>query len=217
MDFVFEQIRTGGDRNFAYLIGDRAAGIAAAVDPAFAPAHVFARAEAQGLSIAWILNTHGHADHAGGNEELARLTGAKVAAYSGTWIPFDRGLDDGDVVEVGAFALRALHVPGHTPDHLLFHLPEQEVAITGDHLFVGKIGGTATEDEARTEYDSLARMLVALPDDTTIWPGHDYGCRPSSTIGLERITNPFLEVPDIEAFLDLKRTWASFKASHGLV
>ncbi len=81
---------------------------------------------------------------------------------------------------------------------------------------MGKIGGTATEAEAKAEYASLAHMLAVLPDETTVWPGHDYGARPSSTIGLERKTNPFLLVEDYDAFLDLKRDWATFKARHGL-
>ncbi len=60
-------------------------------------------------------------------------------------------------------------------------------------------------------------MLEHLPDETTVWPGHDYGCRPASTIGLERATNPFLRCEGPDDFLDLKRRWATFKAEHGLV
>ncbi len=216
MDFVFEQIRVGGDRNFGYLLGDRSQGVAVAIDPSYAPARVLERAEAQGLTIRWILNTHGHADHTNGNEELRKVTGAKVAAHGSTGVYFDRALENGDIVEVGAYTLHVLYVPGHTDDHLLFHCPETKVAVTGDHLFVGKIGGTATREAARKEYESLTRMLEVLPDDTTIWPGHDYGCRPSTTIALERATNPFLRVPDFDAFLELKRTWSTFKAEHGL-
>ena len=100
--------------------------------------------------------------------------------------------------------------------HLLFWLPDQKVAITGDLLFVGKIGGTATDEQARAEFDSLRCVLTTLPDDTTIWPGHDYGCRPASTIALERIANPFLLAPDFKAFLQLKRDWADYKARLGL-
>ena len=62
----------------------------------------------------------------------------------------------------------------------------------------------------------MKRVLEALPDDTTIWPGHDYGCRPSSTIALERITNPFLRCEGFDDFLSLKKSWSTFKAEHGL-
>lgn len=217
MDFIFEQIRTGGDRNFAYLIGDREAKTAVAVDPSYDPGRVLERARAQGLSITRILVTHGHPDHTNGNAELARLTGAKVAAWRGSPIGPELPLRDGEEFPIGRYPVRALFVPGHCPDHMLYFLPEQRVALTGDLLFVGKIGGTAGERDARTEWESLARLLRMLPDDTTIWPGHDYGCRPASTLALEKLVNPFLRAPDFESFLRLKKDWADFKAEHGLV
>ncbi|MHC4470126.1 MAG: hydroxyacylglutathione hydrolase family protein [Planctomycetota bacterium] len=216
MNFIFEQIRTGGDRNFAYLVGDRKAGVAAAVDPSYAPKLTLDRAKAQGLRIELILNTHGHADHANGNAEMSRLTGAEVAAWRDSSVRPDRPLDDGDSFSIGEYEVRVLHAPGHCPDHVVFWLPEQKVALTGDHLFVGKIGGTTGESDARVEYDSLARVLAVLPDETTIWPGHDYGCRPSSTIALEKLTNPFLLAPDFDSLYRLKREWAVFKAEKGL-
>ncbi|MFH0945635.1 MAG: MBL fold metallo-hydrolase [Planctomycetota bacterium] len=215
MNFIFEQIRAGGDRNFAYLIGDRAAGLAAVVDPASEPERSLERARVQGLTITHILNTHGHLDHTEGNLELKRATGAKIHAGAGSPARPDQILEDGDVINVGAFGLKVLHVPGHTPDHLLFHLEEQRIAITGDLLFVGKIGGTGNDRDARTEHESLGRLLRELPDDTTIWPGHDYGCRPSSTLALEKACNPFL-LKDLPSFLQLKRDWAVFKAENGL-
>ena len=214
MRFVFEQIRVGGDRNFAYLVGDRDAGVAAAIDPAFDPDQVFDRARTQGLETLWILNTHGRSDHTNGNERLAEATSAEVCAHRS--LDPRRALHDGDALEIGSIELRVLEVPGHTTDHLLFWLPEQKVAITGDLLFVGKIGGTATEEQARAEDESLQRVLATLPDDTTIWPGHDYGCRPATTIALERIANPFLLAPDFDAFFQLKRDWADYKARLGL-
>jgi len=216
MDFVFEQIRVGGDRNFGYLVGDRRAKVAVAIDPAFAPELFQERAGAQGLEITHILNTHGHSDHVNGNARLKELTGATVGAYKDSHVGPELALDDGDTVDVGSLTLRVLYLPGHSPDHLVFWLAEQRVAITGDLLFVGKIGGTATEEEARTEYASLRRLLQELPADTTIWPGHDYGCRPASTIALERLVNPFLQAPDYGSFLGLKADWAAFKAQHGL-
>jgi hydroxyacylglutathione hydrolase len=217
MDFILEQIRVGGDRNFAYLVGDRAAGLAAAVDPSFDPGRLLERAQAQGLRITHILCTHGHGDHTNGNDELRSQTQAPVCLHESSPARHDQGLVDGSTVQVGSLTIEVLHVPGHTPDHLLFHLPAQQVALTGDHLFVGKIGGTATDEDARTEHRSLARTLEVLPDATTIWPGHDYGCRPASTIALEKLCNPFLRTPDLDAFLALKGDWATFKAGHGLM
>lgn len=217
MNFVFEQIRTGGDRNFGYLLGDREAGVAAVVDPGYEPGRLLERADAQGLEIGMILNTHGHADHTAGNEAVREHTVAPLVAHAGAASTPDVPIEDGDTMELGALVLEFLHVPGHAPDHLLVLVPEHRVALTGDLLFVGKIGGTAGEEDARTEYESLERVLRRLPDGTTVWPGHDFGCRPSSTIGLERATNPFLLCEDFDAFLDLKRSWASFKEEHGLM
>ena len=216
MLFVFEQLRTGGDRNFGYLVGDRAAGVAVAVDPSYDPDRFKDRADAQGLTITHVLNTHGHVDHTNGNARLMELTGAVLGAHPSSPAGCDLALSDGDVLSVGSYEMRVYHVPGHCPDHLLFYLPEPKVAITGDHLFVGKIGGTAGEEAARDEWESFQRVLPLLPDDATVWPGHDYGCRAASTIALEKAYNPFLMVENFEAFLALKQDWATFKAENGL-
>lgn len=218
MNFIFEQIRTGGDRNLGYLIGDRKARVAALVDPSFDPNSMVRRAEAQGLSIEYIINTHGHSDHTNGNSKAQKLTGAATVAFKGSPVSPDVAAVDGQKITVGSLSLELIHVPGHTEDHILVYLEHQKVAITGDHLFVGKIGGTGTEEAARAEHASLLKNLERFPHDVTIWPGHDYGCRPSSTIGLEKIVNPFLmRLGDIDEFLQLKHDWAEFKATHGLV
>ena len=215
MEFIFEQIRTGGDRNFGYLLGDREAKEAVLVDPSYDPKKLVGRAAAQGLAVTHIVNTHGHSDHTNGNRKAKKLTGAPLVAHrsaaSGPEIPVDHG----DELELGGLTLRFLHTPGHADDHICVLV--DDVCLTGDTLFVGKIGGTATEAAARTEYESLHRVLLPLPDATTVWPGHDYGCRPSSTIGLEKRTNPFLLCGDLAAFLELKAGWAGYKQRHGLV
>ncbi len=91
-----------------------------------------------------------------------------------------------------------------------------DAVFTGDTLFVGKVGGTDLGEGARTEYDSLHQRLLALPDDTRVYPGHDVGVAPKSTIGHERETNPFLLQLDFEAFVNLKRNWAAYKKEHGI-
>jgi hydroxyacylglutathione hydrolase len=214
MQFIFEQVRTGGDRNFGYLIGDRKAGTGVLIDPSYAPELLLERATAQGLRVTHILNTHGHSDHTNGNAVAAKRTGAPVAGGPGS--DADLILKDGDVLAVGAFRIRAWHVPGHCPDHLAFLVEDLCVGLTGDHLFVGKIGGTHADPDAKVEWESLHRLLKDWPSQTTIWPGHDYGARPSSTLALERITNPFLMCADLGAFLQLKREWPEFKVRHGL-
>jgi len=212
---VFEQIRTGGDRNFGYLLGDRDAGQAVLVDPSFAPTTLVDRARAQGLTVTHVLNTHGHPDHTNGNDTALRLTGAQLVAHPDSATRLDHPVADGEEIRIGSLTIRAFYTPGHSEDSVCYLV--DEICLTGDTLFVGKVGGTVTRNAAETEYRSLHRVLLTLPDPTTVWPGHDYGCRPSSTIGLEKRTNPFLLCPDLSAFLRLKAEWATYKATHGLL
>ena len=216
MRFIFEQVRVGGDRNFGYLLGDREAGAGILVDPSFDPEMMVARARAQGLRISAILNTHGHSDHSNGNASARALTGAPVMGGPEHPGPLDRTLKDGDHVAFGAFGLRVWHVPGHCPDHLAFLVEPFAAGLTGDLLFVGKVGGTGSDADARTEWDSLHRLLREWPAHATLWPGHDYGARPSSTVAWEQAANPFLLCPDVDAFLRLKADWPAFKARNGL-
>lgn len=216
MQLVFEQIRTGGDRNFGYLLGDRTARQAVLIDPSYAPEVLVQRAHEQSLSVRHIINTHGHPDHINGNDQAVALTRALVTAHPGVPTRVDVPIDGGDTLVVGALALQFFHTPGHSPDHIVIFERSHRLLITGDLLFVGKVGGTWSEDDARTEWDSLQRVLAAVPDDATVWPGHDYGIRPSSTVGLEKQTNPFLLCGDADSFLGLKAGWAEFKKQHGL-
>jgi glyoxylase-like metal-dependent hydrolase (beta-lactamase superfamily II) len=216
MQFVFEQIRCGGDRNFGYLLGDRAAKQAVLIDPSYSPEAFVQRALDQGLVVSHVINTHGHPDHINGNAKAVELSGARVAAHPASPAGPDVPLDDGTELAVGSLRLRCLYVPGHADDHLVIFEPSHKVLITGDLLFVGKVGGTRTDAEARTEWNSLQRVLSAVPDDATVWPGHDYGARPSSTIALERQTNPFLLCASLAEFLQLKKDWPSVKQRYGL-
>ncbi len=213
--FVFEQLRTGGDRNFGYLVGDRRAGKAVLVDPSYDPERLVDRARVQNLEITHIINTHGHSDHTNGNKKALKLTGAPLVAHRSARSSPDLPVDHGDELAVGNLTLKFLYTPGHADDHVCVLV--DEVCLTGDTLFVGKVGGTAGEAAARSEYESLHQVLLRLPDETTIWPGHDYGCRPASTIGLEKRTNPFLLCEDLGAFLKLKTGWAEYKSRNGLV
>jgi glyoxylase-like metal-dependent hydrolase (beta-lactamase superfamily II) len=216
MRFIFEQLRTGGDRNFGYLVGDREEGVGVLIDPSYTPETAVERATAQGLKITHILNTHGHSDHTNGNAAAKALTRALIAGGPGHPGPVDLTLRQGDQVPCGAYPIRIWQVPGHCPDHLAFLVEGQHAGITGDLLFVGKVGGTHSDSDGRTEWDSLQRLLRDWPPQTTIWPGHDYGARPSSTLDWERQFNPFLQCLDVASFLKAKAEWATFKARHGL-
>lgn len=214
MQLVFEQIRSGGDRNFGYLLGDRTARRAVLVDPSYAPEVFVDRAAAQGLTVTHVLNTHGHPDHTNGNARAVALTQALVAAHP--LLAPDVPLADGERLAIGALTLRCLHVPGHTEDHLVVYEERHRLLLTGDLLFVGKVGGTGSEPEAHREWESLQRLVGQIPDEATVWPGHDYGARPASTMALEKATNPFLLCGTVDAFLEMKTAWPAFKQEHGL-
>ena len=214
MQLIFEQIRAGGDRNFGYLLGDRSAKRAVLIDPSYSPDAFVQRATEQGLVISHVINTHGHPDHTNGNERAISLTRAPIAAHP--LLNPDKTLDDGERLAVGALTLRTFHVPGHCTDHIALFEESHRLLITGDLLFVGKVGGTSSDEEARVEWHSLQRLVTDIPDDATVWPGHDYGARPASTMALEKATNPFLLCRTVDEFLQMKATWATFKKEHGL-
>jgi hydroxyacylglutathione hydrolase len=216
MQLVFEQIRTGGDRNFGYLLGDRVAKQAVLVDPSFSPEVMVERARAQELAVTHILNTHGHHDHSNGNAKAAELTGAVIAAHSDSPVAPTLRLEDRQILDMGALRLQILHTPGHCDDHIVIYEQTYQILITGDHLFVGKIGGTGSDADARAEWNSLRQVMTTFPDTATVWPGHDYGARPSSTLYMERRSNPFLLCATLQEFLRLKDDWPIFKSRHGL-
>ena len=211
---VFEQIRTAGDRNFGYLVADPASGLAAVVDPSGAPEKFVRRIEESGLRLVYVLATHHHSDHTDGARELCRRYGAPLALHGLSPMSAQLSLDDGSVLDIGSVPVRILHTPGHTEDSICILLPG--AVLTGDTLFVGKVGGTDFGEGARRQWQSLHEKLLTLPDETLVYPGHDVGVRPVSTIGDEKKQNPFLLQPDFEHFVDLKRNWLAYKAEHGI-
>lgn len=216
MRLIFEQIRAGGDRNFGYLLADRDARRGVLIDPSYSPEAFVARAAEQGLTISHVINTHSHPDHVNGNEVALERTSAALAAYETAPTSPDLRLADGQELAVGHLRLQFIHVPGHCDDHVVIYEPSYQLLVTGDLLFVGKVGGTHSDEDARTEWNSLQRVVTAIPAEATVWPGHDYGARPSSTMRLERETNPFLLCTDVAAFIRLKHDWPQVKTQLGL-
>lgn len=216
MQLIFEQIRVGGDRNFAYVLADRVSGRGVLIDPSYSPEVLVQRATEQGITVTYIVNTHGHPDHTNGNDKAVELTGAPVAAHPDCPSNPSVAVEHAQELAVGSLRLTVIYTPGHSPDHVVLYEPNHRILVTGDLLFVGKVGGTKTEREHRTEWDSLLRVLETIPGDATVWPGHDYGVRPSSTIQLEKETNPFLRCDDVEAFIRLKTEWPEYKKRLGL-
>jgi len=211
---IFYQIDAGGDRNFAYLMADAENGRAALFDPPPDPERYLPLVAKHGLTVDYIILTHGHSDHTWGADRARQQTGGKVIAHPSSPARADKAVGDGDTLELGSMTLRILHTPGHTEDSLC--ILGGDKLVTGDTLFVGKVGGTGYGEDARQEYDSLHNKLMTLDDAVEVYPGHDYGVKPSSTIGHERTTNPFVLRETFEDFVDLKRNWLQYKKEHGI-
>jgi glyoxylase-like metal-dependent hydrolase (beta-lactamase superfamily II)/rhodanese-related sulfurtransferase len=216
----FRQFYVGCLAHASYLIGD--GGEAAVVDPARDVEMYLEEAAARGFAIRWVLETHLHADFVSGHRELAARTGAAIAigARAGAAFPH-RALEEGDEIRIGGAVLRALETPGHTPESLSFLLFERAGearpwgVLTGDTLFVGDVGRVdilssrlPVAELAGLMYDSLQKLL-ALGDETRVYPAHGAGslCGRSiggetwSTIGQERLMNPALRPMSREAFI----------------
>jgi glyoxylase-like metal-dependent hydrolase (beta-lactamase superfamily II)/rhodanese-related sulfurtransferase len=196
----------------SYLVGDRDAGTAVVVDPAFAIEQYRDAAAEERVRIERVLETHTHADHVSGHGRFALEHGLPVAinALAEPEYPFEP-LADGDVVEVGAVRIRALHTPGHRPEHTAFVVDEQLV-LTGDSLFVGDAArpdlAVAAREGAQDLFHSLAK-LAALGDGVQVYPGHVAGslcggnmsAARSTTIGRERETNEALGFREVQEFV----------------
>jgi glyoxylase-like metal-dependent hydrolase (beta-lactamase superfamily II) len=210
---LFKQIPCGGDRNFGYLLADETSNVCALVDPSPDPQPALREVNGRGLEILYVIVTHDHFDHTGGVSQVQAGSRARTV-FSRQAGRGDIQVNDGDVLPLGNVELKFMHTPGHTPDAMCI-LAEDRL-ITGDTLFVGKVGGTHNREAARQEFESL-RRLMTLPDQIGVWPGHDYGVKPSSTIREERENNPFCKrLNDFESFCWLKDNWASYKREHGI-
>jgi glyoxylase-like metal-dependent hydrolase (beta-lactamase superfamily II)/rhodanese-related sulfurtransferase len=145
--------------------------------------------QAHGLRLVWALETHAHADHITSAGRLVELTGARTAAPSGCGIGTAAvQLEHGDELRFGQERLQALHTPGHTAGSMSFVWREH--VFTGDTLLIGGCGRTDFQSGSASDlYRSLTRVLFALPDDTTVWPGHDYHGQHHSSIGHEKRHN----------------------------
>jgi glyoxylase-like metal-dependent hydrolase (beta-lactamase superfamily II) len=213
-----KQLELGPMQNFVYLVGDPVARQCVVVDPAWEIDTIVDTAAADDMALIGALVTHTHQDHVGGSlaswgmpgripgvEELLARAPMKVYVHKAER-EFLSGLgsdlvkvDNHDTLDVGRLRLTFLHTPGHTPGSQCFLVDGR--LISGDTLFIGSCGRTDLPGSDPSEmYYSLTQRLGALPDDTTLFPGHNYGGAASS-IGDEKRQNPFMRFASLGDFL----------------
>ncbi len=218
---IFRQLTHDDLGCASYLVGDEHAGIAAVVDPRFEIDEYLELARYMGVRIEHILETHNHADHVSGHGRLAAATGARIHIHAHAAPSYDHEpFEDGWELELGTVRIRALHTPGHRPEHTSFALIDAArssqpwAVLTGDTLFVGDVArpdlAIEKSDGARGIFRSLHDQLLTLPDSCEVWPGHLGGSmcggpgmdmKISSTIGYERDSNPVLRIADEDEFV----------------
>ncbi|MFK8019782.1 MAG: rhodanese-like domain-containing protein [Pseudomonadales bacterium] len=199
---LFKELNQGKCKT--YLIACKETGQAALIDPLKDnTARYLALLAYHRLRLTTLIDTHTHADHRSACAELRALTDAKVYMHELAPQPcVDVHLNDGDEVSVGKLALKILHTPGHTPDSVSIVIEDR--VLTGDVLL---IRGTGRSDfaggDAGEEYDSIMEKLFKLPDETKIFPGHDYRGNTESSIGEEKQLNPRVAGKSRTEFIDI--------------
>ena len=201
---IFRQLFDPISSTYTYLLADTHTRHAVIVDPVREHAQRDLGLLADlGLKLVYILETHVHADHVTGASALKRVTGAQtgVSQHCGA-SGFDQLLDDRNVLAFGGQSLLVIATPGHTPGSRCFIW--QDRLLTGDTLLIGGCGRTDFQQgDAGTLYDSITRRLFSLPEDTLVYPGHDYRGRRVSTIAEEKFTNPRLSGKTRSQFIEI--------------
>ena len=206
---ILEKLTVGPFQENCYIVGDEASGTGVLFDPGDEAARISLAVEGTGLEISRIVITHAHIDHVGAVAALVDEYSCPVLMHAeaepmlkqlpnqalmmglrfGKVPAVDGYVEDGEVLEVGGLRLEALYTPGHAPGHLAFHAADEGFVISGDALFAGSVGRV---DLPGGSMDLLMRSiqerLLTLPDETAVHPGHG----PETTIGEERVHNPFL-------------------------
>ncbi|MEE8397586.1 MAG: MBL fold metallo-hydrolase [Desulfobacterales bacterium] len=204
------QIRLNTMEVFCYIAGDEVSKTCALIDPAFETERILGEVEKEGYTITHVINTHHHSDHTAGNAAIIAATDAKLLIHaldagklggmvSGAFSrvmggkgspPPDVLLEDNDTITIGEEQLKVIHTPGHSPGGICLYTPGH--VFTGDTLFVGAVGRTDLPGGSMSQMlDAIKDKIYTLPGETIVWPGHDYGYSPHSTVENEQELNPF--------------------------
>ena len=187
---IIKQLLIGSWDVFCYILGCEETKQALVIDPAGEVDKIIKTAQKAGLEIKYIFNTHRHHDHTAGNNRLKELTKASLVIHkldSKDYPKADTLIDQDTNFELGNISFQIFHTPGHSPGGICLYAEGQ--LFTGDTLFVGDSGRKDLEGGNRVTLGASIRKLMKLPDETVVWPGHDYGPTKSSTIGWEKRHN----------------------------
>jgi glyoxylase-like metal-dependent hydrolase (beta-lactamase superfamily II) len=182
------QIQVGDMQNFSYILEDEETEEAIIIDPSWDLKNIEQAIKRNDLKIKYIVNTHHHIDHTLGNEAMAKLTGAKIIQHEASELKHDLTVTDGDKITFGDSELSIIHTPGHSKDGIC--LVGDGKIFSGDTLFVGNCGRVDLPGGSSKElYRSLFEIISNLDDNLVLYPGHNYGPTPTSTLGKEKATN----------------------------
>lgn len=202
---IFRQLFEPSSSTYTYLLGCEETGQAVLVDPVInSMERDLAEIYALGLTLTYTLETHIHADHITSARELRQKTGSKIAAPAIDKLPCtDVGIEEGKPFQGGSLELRPLHTPGHTDGHFAYVLEDR--VFSGDALLIDGCGRTDFQNgDIDMLYRSVTGKLFTLPDDTLVYPAHDYQHRRVSTIAQEKSRNPRLgQEKTLEQFRDI--------------
>jgi glyoxylase-like metal-dependent hydrolase (beta-lactamase superfamily II) len=187
--------------NFTYILVDEETGEALVIDPSWDLEKIFYTLKKNSWKLEYIINTHSHFDHVLGNEQVAAATGAKIIQHNTSPLEKQIPVDDGETIKLGKIQIRVLHTPGHSKDSICL-VANEEMVFTGDTLFIGNCGRTDLPGSDPAEmYHSLLDKVATLDESLIVYPGHDYGTTPTSTIDAQKKTNYVLQPRSKKDFL----------------
>ena len=195
------QLEVGNMQNFTYVLEDEDTREAVIIDPSWDLDLVIETLERNALKVKYVINTHHHFDHTIGNDAIVKYTKSKILQHESSTLKNDMRLTNGEKIQFGNSELTVMHTPGHSKDSIC--LVGDGKIFSGDALFVGNCGRVDLPGGSAIElYHSLFDIIYKLDDNLMLYPGHNYGTSPNSTIGKEKKTNFVLQPRTEEEFVN---------------